>query len=222
MWLKKKKLQKKRNSLNAPGITSGRFLKIMCNINTMNAKNIFIISGPSGAGEDSIIKELEKRMNVRTIVTTTTREMREGDSEGNPYYFISQEEFEKLIENDGLVEWAQQYNGQYYGVTKQEFEDIVAEGKIGLWKIEYKGVQTAKEKFPGIVAIFVMAESLEVLEERIRTRSDVTEEYIKERMEYTKEWLQHTDIYDYQVINRQNKLLEAVDEIEGIIKKHAE
>lgn len=186
----------------------------------MDTKNIFIISGPSGAGEDSIIKELEKRMNVRTIVTTTTRDMRPGESDGNPYHFISKEDFETLIKEDGLVEWAQQYNGQYYGVTKKEFEDITAEGKIGLWKIEYKGVQTAKEKFPNITAIFIMAESLEVLEERIRRRSDVTEEYINERMEYTKEWLKHTEIYDYQVINRQNKLFDAVDDIENIIKDH--
>ena len=186
----------------------------------MDTKNIFIISGPSGAGEDSIIEELKKRIDVRTVITTTTREIRSGESDGNPYHFISKEEFEDLIKQDGLVEWAQQYNGKYYGVTKQEFEDIATDGKVGLWKIEYKGVQTAKEKFPHIVAIFIMAESLEVLEERIRMRSDVTEEYIQERTKYTKEWLRHTDIYDYKVINRQNKLIEAVEEVEQIIKNH--
>lgn len=187
----------------------------------MNSNNIFIISGPSGAGEDSIITELKKRMDVRTIITTTTRQMREGESEGDPYYFITQNEFEDLIASNGLVEWAQQYNGQYYGVTKKEFEDITSTGKIGLWKIEYKGVQTAKEKFPGMIAIFIMAESLNILEQRIRMRDDVSEEYIQERMIYTKEWLKHTDMYDYTVINKQNKLSEAVDEIEKIIKKHA-
>ncbi|PID51877.1 MAG: guanylate kinase [Candidatus Moraniibacteriota bacterium] len=188
----------------------------------MDIKNIFIISGPSGAGEDSIINELKKRMNVRTIVTTTTRDMRSGESEGKPYYFVSIKKFKNLIKEDGFVEWAQQYNGQYYGVTKQEFADIVAEGKIGLWKIEYKGVQTAKKKFPHIIAILIMAESLDVLEKRIRNRSKVTEEYVQERMKYTKEWLKHTDVYDYHVINRQNKLFEAVEEVENIIKKHIE
>ncbi len=203
----------------APGFISGAFVYVI-KIFLMDVKNIFIISGPSGAGEDSIIKELEKRMNVRTIVTTTTREMRRGESEGHPYHFISHNDFETLIKNDGLVEWAQHYNGQYYGVTKKEFADVKKEGKVGLWKIEYKGVQQAKKQFPNIIAIFIMAESLDVLEKRIRMRGGVTEEYIAQRMAYTKEWLAHTDIYDYKVINRQNRLSAAVDEVEQIIKKH--
>ena len=187
----------------------------------MNGENIFIISGPSGAGEDSIIKELHKRLSVKTIITTTTRDMRVGESERNPYHFVSKEDFQKMIEGGELVEWAQQYNGQYYGVTKKAFEEATSDNSIGLWKIEYKGVRSAKKTFDNIVAIFIMAESLEILESRIRTRSNVTEKYIKERMQYTQEWLKHTDIYDYSVINRQDKLSEAVDEIEAIIRKHS-
>lgn len=187
----------------------------------MNGENIFIISGPSGAGEDSIIKELHKRLNVKTIITTTTRKMRPGELDGHPYYFVSKRSFQKMINEDKLVEWAQQYNGQYYGVTKSAFEESTNNNSVGLWKIEYKGVQSAKKTFDNIVAIFIMAESLEVLENRIRSRSNVTEKYIKERMEYTKEWLKHIDIYDYSIINRQNKLSEAVDEIEVIIRKHS-
>jgi len=187
----------------------------------MNGENIFIISGPSGAGEDSIIKELHKRLNVKTIITTTTRNMRKGESECNPYHFVSMEEFQKMIERDEFVEWAQQYNGQYYGVTKKAFKEATSDNSIGIWKIEYKGVQSAKKIFDNIIAIFIMAESLDVLESRIRSRSDVTEEYIKERMKYTQEWLKHTNIYDYSVINRQNKLSKAVDEIEAIIRRHS-
>ena len=147
--------------------------------------------------------------------------MRECESEGNPYHFTTSEKFQKMINNDELVEWAKQYNGQYYGVTKDSFEEATSSGSVGLWKIEYKGVQSAKKIFKNIIAIFIMADSLEVLESRIRSRSDVTEKYIKERMEYTQEWLKHTDIYDYSVINKQDKLLDAVTEIEGIIKKHS-
>ena len=186
----------------------------------MKLKNIIIISGPSGAGEDSIIEKLKERMNINRIVTTTTRKKREGEKEGVSYYFVSKEDFQKKINNDEMAEWAQEYNDNFYGVTKTELERVNKLPGVGIWKMEYKGVMTAKKKFPDILAIFVMAESLEELERRIRNRSDVTEDYIKERMEYTKEWLKHQDIYDYKVINERGKLDKTVDKIESIIIQH--
>lgn len=186
----------------------------------MNTKNIFIISGPSGAGEDSIIDGLKERMELEAIVTTVTRSMREGESEGRPYYFISEGDFKVKIESGEMAEWAQHYNGNYYGVTKQELQRVSDSGKVGIWKIDYKGVYAAKELFPDIIAIFIMADSLAVLEERIRSRSDVTEEYVVERMNYTREWLKHTAIYDYSVINKQDELANAIEQIATIIEKH--
>lgn len=182
-------------------------------------KNVVIISGPSGAGEDSVIDGLSKYGRVNRVVTTTTRAMRPGDSEGNPYYFISKEEFEKKIANNEMIEWAKEYNDNLYGVTLSELERVNALPGIAPWKIEYKGVMAAKKLFPKVTSIFLMAESLDVLAERIRQRSHVTEEYIKERMEYTREWLKHEDIYDYKVINRQGKLDEAIQEVVEILKK---
>lgn len=179
--------------------------------------NIFIISGPSGAGEDSVIAELKKDLDIEKIVTTTTRMMRPGEIDGRDYYFISKEEFEKGISNGDFFELAKEYNDNFYGVTNSEIERVKKSGKVGIWKIEYKGVIYAKEKIPNIVAIFINAESLEILEARIRRRDNVTEEYIKERIEYTKEWIKHLDIYDYRVINKENKLDEAVAEIKQII-----
>jgi guanylate kinase len=92
-------------------------------------------------------------------------------------------------------------------------------GKIGIWKIEYKGVMAVKKKYPEIIAIFVNASSLEILENRIRRRDNVSEEYIRERMQYTKEWLNHINVYDYAVVNEEGKLKEAVDKVAEIIKK---
>lgn len=184
-------------------------------------RNIFIISGPSGAGEDSIISGLSKRFPLERIITTTTRQMRPGESQGDPYYFISIDEFKKRLDNGEFVEYAQQYNGNFYGVTKDEIGRVAQSGKIGTWKIEYKGVEAAKKLFPQIVAIFINAPSLEILEKRIRRRDDVSEEYIRERMEYTKEWLRHTDIYDEHVINEEGKLDEAVEKIAAIIRRNA-
>lgn len=187
----------------------------------MAKNNIFIISGPSGAGEDSIINGLKKVFPIERIVTTTTRAMRAGESQGNPYYFISKDEFKKYLSNGLFAEHAQEYNGNLYGVTCEELERVQNLGRIGIWKIEYKGVMTVKKEYPEIIAIFVNAPSLEILENRIRRRDNVTDEYIKERMDYTKEWLKHTDIYDYTVINEEGRLNEAIQKVAEIIKRHS-
>jgi guanylate kinase len=185
----------------------------------MKLDNVVIISGPSGAGEDSIIGGLTAFTTINRVVTTTTREMRPGESQGAPYYFITKEEFQTKIDNNEMIEWAKQYNDNYYGVTIDELERVNALPGIGTWKIEYKGVMTAQKLCPDILSIFIMADSLEILANRIRSRGNVSEEFIQERMEYTKEWLKHTDIYDYQVINREGRLDETIREIAGILKK---
>lgn len=185
----------------------------------MKKSNIFIISGPSGAGEDSIIEGLKNFFKIERIITTTTRAMRPGESQGKPYYFISREEFVTRRDNNEFVEWAEQYNGNLYGVTKEEIERVKNSSHIGTWKIEWKGVMTAKKIFPEIPSIFINA-PLDVLENRIRRRDTVSEEYIKERTEYTKDWLKHKNIYDYEVVNEEGKLENAIKEVAEIIKKH--
>lgn len=188
-------------------------------MNSIDTKNLFILSGPSGAGEDSIIEGLKKFLPIERVVTSTTRAPRAGESQGNPYYFLSREEFEKGIRNDEFVEYAQEYNDNFYGVTKTEIERVANSGRIGIWKIEWKGVITAKKLYPDIVAIFLMTEDLETLERRIRRRDGgVSDAYVAERMEYTKEWLKHTDIYDYTIINKEGRLDEAVRQAQDIIQ----
>lgn len=183
-------------------------------------KNIFIISGPSGAGEDSIIDGISKIFPIERAITTTTRAMRPGESDGNPYYFIVEEEFRRRLKNGEFVEHAEQYNGNLYGVTAQELDRLKASGKIGVWKIEYKGVEAAKKLFPEIKSILISA-PIDVLEARIRRRDNPSEEFLRERMAYTREWLKHTDIYDYTVENEQGKLGEAIAKVAGIIQKHS-
>lgn len=184
-------------------------------------KNIFIISGPSGAGEDSVIKGLKKILPIEKIITTTSREIRNGESQGDPYYFVSREEFMDKIEKGDFFEWAEEYNGNYYGVTHGEIERVKNSGKIGIWKIEYKGVMTAKTLMPGIIAILINA-PLDILEKRIRGRNpEYSDEFIKERLDYTKEWLKHKNIYDYEVINEQGKLDQTVLKVAEIIKEHS-
>lgn len=185
-------------------------------------KNIFIISGPSGAGEDSIISELERILPLERITTTSTREMRTGESQGNPYYFISKEEFENRLNKGEFAEHAHQYNGNLYGVTLEELQRVSNSGKIGIWKIEYKGVISAKKLFPEIKAIFITVPDLETLERRIRNRDNVSEAYLNERMEYTKEWLKHEDIYDFKVVNADGELDLAIKKVADFISEHRE
>jgi len=186
----------------------------------MDKSKIFIISGPSGAGEDSIIEGLRGYFPIERVITTTTREMRPGEEQGKPYYFISKEEF--ICRRDGgeFVEWAEEYNGNFYGVTNEEIERVKNSGHVGVWKIEWKGVTTAKKLYPEIPAILVTVSDLKNLEDRIRRRDNVSEEYVRERMEYTIEWMKHTDIYDYTVFNEEGKLSEAIAKTAEIIKKY--
>lgn len=180
---------------------------------------IVIISGPSGAGEDSIISGIEKKIRIERVRTTTTRDLRPGESQGNPYYFITKEEFERKLEKGDFVEHALQYNGNLYGVTREELERVENSGRVGIWKIEYKGVISAKNIFPEIKSILINTPNLETLESRIRRRDNPPEEYIRQRMEYTKEWLRHRKAYDFEVINVEGKLDKAIQEVSDIIRK---
>jgi guanylate kinase len=180
-------------------------------------KPLFIISGPSGAGEDSVIEGLRSHFPIERVITTTSRAMREGEQNGEPYFFITDTEFRNRITDDEFVEYAEQYNGKLYGVTKGEIERVRNSGKIGIWKIEYKGVMQAKKQFEGIIAILIDA-PIEVLEDRMRRRGGMTEEQIRERLEYTREWLRHRDIYDHSVTNVEGKLDETIEQVANIIR----
>lgn len=185
--------------------------------------NLFIISGPSGVGKNTLIDRLSKMMPAKRIITTTTRKMRRGESQKHPYHFVSEETFQQGIARGEFVEYAKGENGNLYGVTQSELSNMIASDKIGIWELEWQGVISAKKLYPQIKAIFITAESIQTFEKRIRRRQpDASDTFIQERMAYAKEWLKHTDIYDYTVINRENKLDAAVEEVKTIIEKELE
>ncbi len=184
---------------------------------------IFIISGPSGVGEDSVIKELKKTMPIEQVITTTTRQKRNGEKQGNPYYFISEKKFEQGIKNNEFFEHTQHYNNQYYGVTKQELQRIEKiqkiKNKIVIWKVEYKGVIKIKKQMgKRIIAIFIAPPSINTLKKRLEKRGD-DKKIIEERSSYSKEFLKHKNNYDYIVVNKENKLNQTVAKIKHIIEK---
>jgi len=181
--------------------------------------NIFIISGPSGAGEDSVIEGLKKYFDIERVVTTTTREMRPGESQGQPYYFISKEEFKKSIESGEFFEYAEEDNNNFYGVTHKEIERAKNSNKIVIWKVDYRGVLNLKKVLPKIPAILINA-PLDIIEKRIRDRGGVSEEFIQERIKYAQGWAKNKNAFDYIVENEEGKLDEAVLKIAGIIKSN--
>lgn len=184
----------------------------------MQKSNIYILSGPSAAGEDSIIRGLENQINFEKIITTTTREMRPGELQGKSYYFISKEEFKNGIENDEFYEYAEEDRNNFYGVTKKEFERACSAGLPVIWKIDYKGVITGKKLFPEAVAILIDV-PLETIEKRIRQRDNLSEEYIKERLTYAEGWYRNKDKFDYIIKNDDGKLEEAIRAVKDIIEK---
>jgi len=186
-----------------------------------HSTNLVIISGPSGAGEDSVIEELIKRgLPIERPVSTVARPKRAGESEGKPYHFVTKKEFDDLIKQNKMAEWAIVYNSQV-GITKQELERVKnMKNKIGIWKIDWKGVISAKKMIPDILAIFVTAESIDELIKRLKKRGD-SEKIIKSRVDYTRKYYKNKNVYDYEVINKQGKLEKTVDEIIGILKKES-
>jgi len=182
--------------------------------------NLVIISGPSGAGEDSVIEGLINRnMPITRVITTVTRDMRPGEKEGKPYYFVSEEDFALLIEQNELAEWAEVY-GKKYGVTRRELQRVQGmEQTIGIWKIEWHGVKTAKQLIPDILAIMISVPNIDELVERSLKRGREPEEMITARLEFTKEWLEHKDLYDYEVINERGQLENTINQVIDILRK---
>ena len=189
------------------------------NIFMKHSTNLVIISGPSGGGEDSVIQGLIGRgFPIERIITTVDRPMRPGESHGHPYYFKSREEIDRMIANDEFAEWAEVY-GSKRGATRQELGRVMAlKGKIGIWKMDWKGSQTAKKKYPDALSIFITAENIDKLIERLKKRGDAPE-FIQSRIEYTKQYYENKGIYDYEVINEEGKLEQTIDKVIVVLKK---
>ena len=182
----------------------------------MNDK-IFVITGPSGAGEDSIIKGLEEKIDFDKAITTTTRKMRPFESDGNPYYFISSDEFKDGIAHDKFFEYAEEDRNNYYGVTKEEIERVMNSEKVKIWKIDYKGALTAKEKLGDRIVIIYISVLRDQMIGRLEKRAGSTPEFITSRLEYMKGWEGNKDKWDYEVSNLDGKLELSIAKVQDII-----
>jgi guanylate kinase len=183
---------------------------------------IFVITGPSGAGKDSVIQQAKALgQEFDTIVTTSTREIRPGEAEGKPYHFISREEFEEKIEKGDFLEWAEVY-GNLYGTPKKSVEDALKENEVVILKNDPQGARTVKKTMPEAVTIFVMPPSFEYLEKRLIARATDADEVIRERLRVARREMEHMLDWDYLVVNEEGKLEQAAKEVIDIIKAHKE
>lgn len=179
--------------------------------------NLFVISGPSGSGKDTVLTQILKDMGSEAFlsVSMTTREMREGEEEGVDYYFVSKEEFEENIKNDCMLEYAK-YGKNYYGTPAGPIEKLLEEGKTVFLNIEVQGGANVRRLMPFAVEIFLMPPSMEEVERRLRFRGTETEEAIRTRLSIAKEEIKKAADYDYIVVN--DVLDEAISDIMSIIK----
>lgn len=183
-----------------------------------NKAKLIIFTGPSGVGKGTILADFFKKVdnNIVYSISNTTRNPRDGEINGMHYFFISKDEFEKLIKENAFLEYAN-YSGNYYGTSKKFVEEKLKEGKSVLLEIELQGALQVIKKCPDAVTIFIKPPSFEELEKRLRGRHSESEEAIQKRLIAAKEELNNANKFHYVI---ENKIVdEAVDELIEIYNK---
>ena len=183
----------------------------------MNKKGILlVVSGFSGAGKGTLMKELVRRYdNYALSISATTRKPREGEADGREYFFKTVEEFEEMIKQDALIEYAC-YVGNYYGTPRTYVEQQLELGKDVILEIEIQGALKVKERFPDTLLLFVTPPSARVLKERLVGRGTESMDVIGERLQRAGEEAEGMEQYDYIVVN--DDLDECVEYVHHIIQ----
>lgn len=177
-----------------------------------------MVTGPSGAGKDSVIERAQQKgLKFATITTTSTRPMRVGEADGNPYYFISSDEFQKKIKNGEMIEWAQVY-GHYYGSTRQEVEDKLKKNEVVIIKVDPQGARAFKKVIEDAKTIFIKPPSFEYLEKRLVNRAADSPEVIKKRLAIAREELSDLTSWDEVIINNEGELDKAAEDLIRIVE----
>ncbi len=186
-----------------------------------NRRILLVISGPTCAGKDAVVKGLLKRnKNMIRLVTTNSRSQRADEKEGVDYFFVPKEEFEELISEEAFFEWVE-YRGDYRGTQKKHVKEFLSSGKDVIWRIDVRGVKNiykkVKKEIPNSVFVF-LGESLAVLEKRMEARATEDKrgrEWSRSRAKW--ELAQFRD-FDYVVPNKQGKLEKTVEIVEKILE----
>src|SRR5690242_9801408 len=177
---------------------------------------VFIISAPSGSGKSTLVsKVLQRDPRLRFSVSYTTRKPRGREKPGESYIYISRNEFEERIDRGEFLEHAEVF-GNYYGTNRSVLEQAQQEGKDLVLDIDVQGARQLKARIPEAVSIFVLAPSRDILEQRLRARSEDSEKVIQRRLRDAAEEIRNYRQYDYVLVNHQ--LEESIDTLAAIIK----
>lgn len=182
----------------------------------MNKKGILtIISGFSGAGKGTIVKELVKKYDYKLSISATTRSPRPGEEDGREYFFLTRDKFESMIEEGQLLEWAE-YVGNYYGTPKAYVEEQLRLGNHVILEIEIQGALKVKEQCPDALLLFVTPPSARVLKERLIGRGTEAMDTVNKRLARAAQEALYMQDYDYIVVN--DELSACVEEANAIIE----
>jgi len=176
---------------------------------------LIVISGPSGVGKSTVMKRLmEENKNLQFSVSATTRPIRPGEIDGESYYFVTKEQFEQMIQEEALLEYAT-YVGNYYGTPEKQLNDALSAGKDILLDIEVQGAMNVRKRRKDAILIFLLAPSFEELTKRLQGRGDTPPDKIAARLEQARWEYSQAPNYDYFVVN--DSVEKAVDELRAII-----
>lgn len=178
---------------------------------------LIVLSGPSGAGKDTILSRMKKSgYPLQFITTVTTRPRRAREKNNVDYHFVSAESFQKMIKNNELVEWANVY-GNWYGVPKEPLKRALDKGKDTIVKVDIQGAATIKKIIPQAVFIFLAPPSREELERRLSQRHTESSFDLALRLKTAAEEMKKLPLFDYVVVSKQGEIARAVSAIEAII-----
>ena len=181
----------------------------------MNKGGVFIISGPSGSGKDTVLTELFRtNPNLSFSISSITRDMRPGEREGEKYHFIAREEFEEMIRQDELLEH-NTFVGNYYGTPRKPVETAIEEGRDIIIEVDVNGAAQIREKLPEAVSIFIMPPSFSELKRRLVGRGTESEDVINKRMASALNEIKRSVEYDYIIVN--DSITAAADDIMSVI-----
>ena len=167
----------------------------------MSAPRLFVVSGPAGAGKGTLVaRARSRRPRLSVTVSATTRSPREGEIDGTSYYFLTEDEFDRKIEEDAFLEWAHVHKNRY-GTLKSEVERLFAQGNSVILEIDVQGAFAVRKQRPDAVLIFIVPPSMEVLEQRLRGRGTEDEDSIRVRLANAVHELSLAGEYDEIVVN---------------------
>lgn len=162
---------------------------------------LYILSAPSGAGKTSLVNALvEDNPGITVSISHTTRAMRPGEINGVNYHFVSQQDFSRLVEQDGFLEYAQVFD-HFYGTSKSSIEDQLSSGLDIILEIDWQGARQIREQIQDTVSIFIMPTSQDALHDRLMRRGQDDQATIERRMRDAVSEMSHYDEYDYLIIN---------------------